>query len=111
MSTSSSTFQEESAPLAIALNFYLTDFDSSDANTADLNLTVTLVHAVDAEYEGLSFSAEGTGVIVEEVARTGAPEYRVQYVLRNASSYDEYEQVNYLFIRVVVNVSLLTRKG
>ncbi len=94
MSTSSSTFQEEGAPLAIALNFYLTDFDSSDANTADLNLTVTMVHAMDTLSEGLSFSTEGTGVIVEEVARTEAPEYKVQYVLRNASFYDDYQQVN-----------------
>ena len=49
---------------------------------------------MDEESEGLIFSVEGAGVSVVEVGRSGDPDYTVQYALRGARYYAEYEQVS-----------------
>ncbi len=104
MLTTSVTFTEESAPQVIAQSFNLRDFDSSDSNSAALQLTVTLTHAVDGTNEGLSFYTAGTSVTVDTIANPD--EFSVQYVLRNATSYAEYQQVSLLeLIMCVIPVS------
>lgn len=70
------------------------EFDSPDTNNASLNLTITLFNAVDTADEWLNFTTEGTGVTVQETGQTGHPDYTLQYVLRNASTYSEYEQAS-----------------
>ncbi len=92
MLSTSISFIEESDPLAIAESFYLRDFDSPDTNNANLDLTVTLTNAVDGSNEGLMFYTDGTGIIVDAVVN--AQEFSIQYVLSNATSYIEYQQVS-----------------
>lgn len=92
MFTISATYIEEGNPLYIAQSFFLRDFDSSDSNSAALEVTVTMTHAVDGSEEGLFFNTEGTGIIVDTVFNL--EQFYIKYVLRNASSYAEYQQVS-----------------
>jgi len=87
--TTSFTFPEEGAPLNIAANFNLIDFDSPDITSS--SLTLTLTGAVDEEWEGLMVETGGTGVEVSQIQ--GVPQYTQRYNLTGGTSFSEYQEV------------------
>ena len=83
-------FLEESAPILIASGFNLMDYDSPDALSTGLTVTLTLTQAIDRESEGIR--AEVTGG-VNMIEQNTTEDFTRVYILSNGSSYSQYEEV------------------
>lgn len=78
--------------MAIAPRFILTDYDSPDAVVASTTLEVNLrlTNAIDIDSEGVNVELSGT-VALMDLGVTDS--YTREYVLRDGTSYSQYEEV------------------
>ena len=86
-------FLEESAPILIAPDFNLRDYDSPDALSSDVTVTLTLAQTQDEDSEGIM--AEVTGDVIMTELETADASTK-QYSLSNGSSLILYEEVGTL---------------